>query len=327
MKALIIRFSSFGDILQCLPTASLIKAESLDTQVHWITRQDSEALLTMSSDIDKVYSFNRNQGLFGLIKLAKSLSEQNYELIYDAHNNLRSHIFVWSYRVFSKQKFKFIRRSKSRLKRLMLFKLRINLFPTPYKGSMSYLSPLKKLGYTPEFLTKTLNSKDYPKPFDRYICLAPSAAWEMKRWPIEYWRQLIELMPEHNFVLLGGPKDDFMGTILSNEDLKKRAINLAGKLSWPETTSVIQQSELLISNDTGSLHLADIQGVPCIALMGPTAFGTPSGTNSKTLSAGLSCQPCSKDGRGKCKQKTYKLCLYQLTPQIVKKVVKETLNA
>ncbi|MCH2534454.1 MAG: glycosyltransferase family 9 protein, partial [Bdellovibrionales bacterium] len=149
---------------------------------------------------------------------------------------------------------------------------------------------------------------------------------EMKRWPIEFWRQLIELMPEEHFVILGGPKDQFLDSILSNSDLKKRSVNLAGKLSWPETTKIIQQSKLLISNDTGSLHLADVQGVPCIALMGPTAFGTPTGKRSRTLSAELSCQPCSKDGRGKCKQQTYKLCLFQLTPNIVKNVVKDTLH-
>lgn len=327
MKALIIRFSSFGDILQCMAAANWLKSQSPNTTIDWITRQDSYELLNMSPNVDHVYAFKREQGLRGLIGLAKQLSTHNYDIIYDAHNNLRSHIFVWSYRFFSTHKFQFLRRSKDRFKRFLLFKLRINLFPTPYKGAHSYLSPLKKIGHSPKFLPTPLNAKDYNKPFESYICLAPSAAWEMKRWPIEYWRQLIELMPEENFVILGGPKDQFLESILSNPDLKKRCVNLAGKLSWPETTKLIQNSKLLISNDTGSLHLADLQGVPCIALMGPTAFGTPSGEQSKTLSTGLSCQPCSKDGRGKCKQKTYKLCLYQLTPHIVQNVVKDIINA
>lgn len=326
MKTLIIRFSSFGDILQCLPAAQCLKQKYPDSELHWITRHDSFDLLKMSPCVDEVHSFHRSKGVIGLIKLAKTLSTYNFEMIYDAHNNLRSRIFVWAYRLYSQKKFIFIRRSKQRLKRILLFKFRINLFPKPYKGSMSYLEPLKKIKIKPEFITQKLKSKETKKPFLDYICLAPSAAWEMKRWPIEYWKQLIELCKDQNFVLLGGPEDKFIEDIVNYKDIKSRCANMAGKLSWPETTHLIQHSKLLISNDTGSLHLGDIQGVPTVALMGPTAFGAPSSNSSTTLSAGLSCQPCSKDGRGKCIQKTYKLCLYQLTPHIVKKAIKDSIN-
>jgi heptosyltransferase-2 len=134
----------------------------------------------------------------------------------------------------------------------------------------------------------------------KLIALVPSAAWEMKRWPLPLWKKLIELMPEHHFVVLGGKEDHFC------EELKLvaplRVENLAGKLTLVESCALIEGSGLVISADTGLLHVADVLGVKALSLMGPTAFGFTTGKQIVTLEVDLPCRPCTKDGRGNCSQ-------------------------
>src|SRR5688500_4090092 len=126
MKILIIRFSSFGDILQCLSVPSLIKTQYPEAQVHWAVREDSRELLDSHPKIDRVWGLSRKQGLGGLLQLARELRAQQFTHIYDAHNNLRSNVL---------SKFVpaglFVRRPKNRWKRILLFRFKKNLFSKP----------------------------------------------------------------------------------------------------------------------------------------------------------------------------------------------------
>ncbi|MCK6595460.1 MAG: glycosyltransferase family 9 protein, partial [Bacteriovoracaceae bacterium] len=146
-KVLIIRFSSFGDILQGLTVPRIIKQNYSDSCVHWLTRSDFTSLVQINEDIDRVISFDRKAGFIGLIRLALILRRENYTHIYDAHNNVRSGIVNFILRfpfVFISPKF--IQRSKDRLKRILLFKFGQNFFPKPFKGRVSFENPLKKWG-------------------------------------------------------------------------------------------------------------------------------------------------------------------------------------
>jgi heptosyltransferase-2 len=143
----------------------------------------------------------------------------------------------------------------------------------------------------------------------------------MKRWPVEHWRELIALMPECSFILLGGKEDTFLETLQG-----PRVVNLAGRLSLVESSRVIEAASLVISNDTGSLQVADQMERPTIALIGPTAFGYPSHATSVFLEKPLWCQPCSKDGRGRCVNDLYKRCLVELSPALVAAKARELLG-
>ena len=161
-------------------------------------------------------------------------------------------------------------------------------------------------------------SLDRVAPFlkdEKTIILVPSAAWEMKRWPLPLWKKLISIMPDYKFVVLGGKEDHFC------EELKEidpaRVENLAGKLSLVESCAMISKSELVISADTGLLHVADVMGVKALSLMGPTAFGFTTGKQIITMEVDLPCRPCTKDGRGSCSQDVYQKCMVDITPEKV----------
>lgn len=319
-RVLFVRFSSLGDITQALAAALALKQERPSVQIHWVVREDFKSYLEQYPFIDRVWALKRDDGLPGLLNLSFQLHAQKYDLVYDAHSNVRSHILCATLRLLNPMH-KMVRRPKERFKRFLLFRLRIRRFPSPYRGALSFVQPLER------FFGKTLS---IPKPQMRAsaaspaILLAPSAAWEMKRWPVPYWRKLIELMKDEKFILLGGKDDAFLADIQNKAP--DRVTNTAGTWNWSETLSAIQNAKLVISGDTGVLHMADLLGVPAIGIIGPTAFGYPFRDTSKILEAPMYCKPCTKDGRGKCVNRIYKKCLFDVSPEKVSWQAEELLG-
>ncbi len=322
-RILIIRFSSFGDIVQCAESLRAIKKTYPDALVSWIVREDFKELLSLFSDLDEIYSFERKGGVLALIRMAILLRKKKFNKVYDAHCNLRSKILkIFLFRPFSTE---ILTRSKDRWKRILLFKFRQNLFSQPFLGRKSYIAPLKKWQISQELnIQKWIfpgaivgKVQNFLEGFDNFYCLVPSAAWPLKRWPLEYWRDLILSAPHANFLILGGPTDHFCSELEALDSSRVR--NLAGKLTLIESCYVLTLCIKFVSNDTGLLHVGDILGISGVALIGPTAFGFPSGDQVKTLSSALVCSPCSKDGNTRCNQKVYQKCLKEITPQMVLK--------
>ncbi len=308
-KALIIRFSSFGDIIQSL---SCINELAHEYEVHFLTKVQFAALPSLHPNVSKVVAFDRFDGVIGLIKLAWSLRQENYQLIYDAHENPRSKIVRLIMTLFSSSKL--VIRSKDRFKRFLFFSFnQRNILPQPFKGMLSYCKPLNLMPSQQNLNFEKILSKERIDFLNQYIskvCLVPSAAWEMKRWPINHWKKLVTDLNLET-VLLGGPEDDFCEEIALQS---QQCINLSGKLNLIESCYIASKSRIVISADTGLLHVADLQGTPVIALIGPTAFGYPTFNSSIVLERKMSCKPCSKDGRGNCIQKIWQQCMVDLSP-------------
>jgi lipopolysaccharide heptosyltransferase II len=328
-KILLIRFSSFGDVTQCLSVPSLLKEKIPEAEIHWVTRADMAPLLKDHPAITKIWQFDRKLGANGLIDLGKKLREEKFTHIYDAHNNLRSRILCWIMRfpfVFNRPQL--LRRSIRRWKRFLLFKFRLNYFEMPFSGQRDLLEPLKKWGIdfhlppVPQIhVTATEIEKVRKLVPSQFIALAPSAAFELKRWPVEHWKQLISLFPNEKFVLLGGPQDHFISEIAAVAP--DRALNLAGKTDLRESAAVVALANALVSNDTGVLHVGEQLGKPTVALMGPAPFGFPSRPSTKIMQLDLTCRPCSKHGQGPCINPKFHECLRGISPEKVKEALKE----
>ncbi len=323
---LIIRFSSFGDIVQCMGALSNITPPDTsfnDVRIHFITLDKFASILRLSPYIYKIWDFKRSSGFIGLLSFIYYIHKnQRFDCIYDAHNNLRSFFVRNILFVLSLGKIKIIKRDKYRIKRLLLFKFRYNLFPSPFRGIESYRLPLYKNGLIEgKFTYQTWNFPNKPNTYDfrNYIVLVPSATWSMKRWPVLYWMDLVKKLADKKFLILGAKEDHFCQDIADID--KDRTINMAGKLSLEESCEVVSRSKFIISADTGLIHVADLLGKEGIILMGPTAFGFPTGDRVEVLSANLPCRPCSKDGRGGCTQKVWQKCMVDIEPSSVADIV------
>ncbi len=333
-KVLIIRLSSIGDIIQCMSVVEGIKNTFPESEVHWIVRQDMQKILQADPQIDKLLVFDRKEGLLGLMKFAWRLRKEGYDLVYDAHYNIRSRIIKSILTPFWKQWFGIkpllVVRKKHRLRRILFFQFGMkNALPNPFRAIASFQLPLKKAGVDfdarkkkewrfPEEVSKAVQAKVFQEMPDgqKWVTLVPSAAYEMKRWPVEYFKELVTSMPDYHFVVIGGPEDVFCEEICSVAP--DRTYNLAGKTSLIESFYIVSESQFVVSADTGFLHAADLFRRNGVALLGPTAFGYPTNEEMEVLKSDLACMPCSKDGSGGCKMKVYKQCMFDIRPEMVK---------
>ncbi len=309
MKILIIRFSSIGDLTQALSLPSFIKSYHPEAEVHFVTRSDLASVVENHPDVKRLWTLDRKLGLKGLIQLIRELRTQNFTHIYDAHNNLRS-FFI---RSFVSAQFK-LARPMMRFKRFMLLNFHKNFFEMPFSGQRDLIKPLEKWGMqfklplTPQLFLSPVQDTTPHLP-EKFVALVPSAAYELKRWPLEYWCQLVEKNPAVSFVVLAGPNDSFTQKLSHYNNV----INLTGQTDLLQSAAVLQKSQLVIANDTGLLHFAEQLGKPAIALMGPAAFGFPSRSSTLILERQLKCRPCSKHGQGPCVNSTFHECLRDIS--------------
>ena len=319
-KCLVIRFSSFGDIVQSMGILPDLRKNGFE--VHWITKKEFADIATLSPLVHKVWSFDKTKGIPGLIRICLLLRKEGYTHVYDAHRSVRSLIcsLILRLPIFSGPHY--VYRPKERWKRLLLFTFGINRFPDPFRGSISFMEPLKEwtaesVGPRQRWDFDRLIPRERRQllgAFQDTIVLAPSAAWKMKRWPLRHWIELVERYPQGKFIILGGPQDDFCRPIAEG---REHVTDLIGRLSLVESCYLVSQAKFVISADTGIIHVADLLGVKGICLMGPTAFGFPTGEHIEVLGAPLPCRPCSKDGRGRCTQKIYQQCMVDIAPDRV----------
>lgn len=319
-KILVIRFSSIGDVAQALSAPQILKSLFTNSEVHFLSRKDMADLLGLNPALDKCFYYNKQSGLIGLIRLILSLSNENYTRIYDCHNNLRSNLvrfFLQLLSIFKGQWALTLKRPTQRFKRFVLLNFKKNLFKKPFNGQMDQLSLLRLWGWNlilPE--APVLKAKNFAVKlveFEKYFCLAPSAAHELKRWPVEYWRQLIGQHLDKKFVILGGPSDLFTNEI---SETFKNVQNLSGCISLQESAFLIQNSCGLIANDTGLMHIAEQMAIPTIVFMGPAPFGFPARLDRTYVleNSNLACRPCSKHGQGPCTNINFHECLRSITP-------------
>ncbi len=327
-RILIIRLSSIGDIVQALGVPRHLHRKFPKAEIHWVVRSDNESLVANNPYVTQVIPFVRSSGLRGWLSLSRKLSENGYTHVYDAHNNFRSRILC----AFLRPPF-FIRRSKERFKRLLLFWFKIQHFYEIKNGIDSYVEPLISWGIhndkmgsemtlSPEVQAKVralLPNKE------NLIAIAPGTAWPKKTWPVNKWSELLKLLLNNknlHFLILGGPNDDFCKDLLIDS---KRIFSLQGKLSLIESAAAIGFCKTLVAGDTGLLHMAEALKKNVVCLWGPTHLGHTYRTESITLEKKLWCRPCTKDGSGPCINREFQKCMTDISEVEVLAAVEKVL--
>jgi heptosyltransferase I len=141
--------------------------------------------------------------------------------------------------------------------------------------------------------------RKWPTDSARWILLQPGARWLNKRWPVENFtdtvRRLAAARPDCRFAIMGSAEDKEAGAAIAQAD-PKRCLDLTGKISLPEMVEWIRLSELMISNDTGPMHVAAALGKPVVAIFGPTEPRRtgPYGQLQNVVRIDLPCAPCLK---------------------------------
>lgn len=128
------------------------------------------------------------------------------------------------------------------------------------------------------------------------VCHINSNNGQSKRWPIPYWATLIDrlIRQEGPQVVLTGAPGDMPQIDQVAHRMHERAINLAGKTSLTQLAALLQRADLLISGDSGPLHMGVACGTPIIGIYGPTnpSLGGPVSPDATVLRSGIWCSPC-----------------------------------
>jgi lipopolysaccharide heptosyltransferase II len=160
---------------------------------------------------------------------------------------------------------------------------------------------------------------DHSPANPQWIALQPGARWKNKRWPVQHFSKVVHRLaqksPDRRFAILGGKDDASLGEAIT-QTAPERCLNLCGATSLPEMIEWVRRCDLLITNDTGPMHVAAAMNKPLIALFGPTEPRRtgPYGQLENVLRIDLPCSPCMSS---QCTFEKTDECLHALSPALV----------
>ena len=157
----------------------------------------------------------------------------------------------------------------------------------------------------------------------RWILINPGARWANKRWPVEYFSTLVQMLasdfPQHHFAILGGPDEIALGEKITAM-IPERTLDLTGQTSLREMVEWIRLGDFLVTNDTGPMHIGAALGTRVVSLFGPTnpRRTGPDGQLEHALHFSLPCSPCLKNS---CANEKPLECLRAISPDQVRNEV------
>jgi ADP-heptose:LPS heptosyltransferase len=186
-----------------------------------------------------------------------------------------------------------------------------------------------------------IKDSDLPTPHQLgFVGVVIGAALNTKKYPFHHLKRVCELL-DHPIVLLGGLEDADEGDRIAASD-KIKIYNACGKFGLNESADLVRRAKLVVTNDTGLMHIAAAYNRPLISLWGNTvpAFGMYPYYGSKFLQVtgarknqlpydiieinNLRCRPCSKIGYDICPLGHFK-CMEQIDPAFVVAKIRERL--
>jgi lipopolysaccharide heptosyltransferase II len=328
LKILILKPSSLGDVIQALPVLRLLKQHFPHSKIFWWIDSGLAPLLQGDPDLTDVVHFERRRWARPahwpeMIRSVRWLRAQQFDLVIDLQCLARSGAFAW----LARGKF-LVGLDETREGANGFYDVAVPRKSFHTHAVDWYLSVLPVLGvpvhhnfeWLPERteISAAVTTK-WPIGDARWIALQPGARWMNKRWPVAHFaelvRQLAHQYPQTRFAILGGKDDHALGEAILPA-APDRCLNLCGATSLLEMIEWVRRCDLLITNDTGPMHVAAALGIPLIGLFGPTEPRRtgPYGQLENVLRLDLPCSPCLKSV---CRLPETDKCLRALAPATV----------
>jgi heptosyltransferase-2 len=329
LKILIIRFSSIGDILLSTPFIRQIRQKYSNSVIDYVVKSRYADLLRFNPYLNNLIEFDHHDPSQGIRNIRKQVRVNRYNYIFDIHNNWRSNFIRLGWPANCQKKIK-----KDKFKQICLVYFKKNRYRQVITIPQRYLKVGQDLGIKDDqqgldiFWNAQLESEikmrlrqlQFDIDREQYICIAPGAGFFTKRWPLDYYKQVIDAllkMYNHKLVILGGGGDQYLHTVFPATD---RLINLAGELNLLQSAIVLSKAKALIVNDTGLMHMAAAVKIPLVAIFGNTVeelgFFPYRARSIVVQNEDLYCRPCSHIGKNSCPERHFR-CMLELTPQMV----------
>ncbi|NVO20327.1 MAG: lipopolysaccharide heptosyltransferase II [Bacteroidetes bacterium] len=334
---LIARLSSIGDIILTTAVVRSVRKAFPEARITFLVKKEFSALLINNPNIDRVITFDKSGGTEALNQLKDQLKNENYDWFIDLHNNLRTNYLKRSIRfpqvsTYSKQSFR----------RWLLVKIGRNMFSEAKPVYLRYFDAVQNYNISYDGKgTDVLVSDDEKLKVEQILSsdgidvskplfvLCPGASFSNKQWIPSRFGELADLLIEQRggqLIFLGGPNDKHLCDDIIN-GMKQKALNYAGQLSLLGSAALLSYAKVVITNDSGMMHLAQSQKTAVVAIFGPTTRQLgffPLETRSRVIEKEVDCRPCTTKGLNYCPKKHFN-CMQNISTMDVMKASLELL--
>lgn len=286
-----------------------------DAEVHFLVKDKFRPVVEHNPYIDKLHVLAHSWEL-----MIEELKTEGYDYIIDLHHNLKT------LRVKKALKVRSFSFYKLNIQKYFLTAFKINILPKLHIVDR-YMRTVESFGVKNDgkgldyFIgeKEQIKREDIPASHHAgYIACVIGAALNTKKWPLHKWKEFAAEM-KHPLILLGGPEDRQQGDEIAAVDPVK-VYNACGRFSLNESAGLVQKAKLVITHDTGLMHIAAAFKRPVISIWGNTvpAFGMTPYYGAAMVPGlilqvnNLWCRPCSKIGYHKCPLGHFK-CMEKIT--------------
>jgi lipopolysaccharide heptosyltransferase II len=300
---LLIKPSSLGDIVHAMPTCAAIRRTYPKARLTWLVKRQWASLVERIDGVDRVWPVKST--LKGWLSQVPALRTEGFDLVVDLQGLFRSAAIGWLGGSPLLVGFENGREGSP-----WFYSRRVPVPQSEMHAVDRYLLVAKAVGAaesdTPEFRFR-IPPTDYDEvdrllirsgvtPGTSWVAMNVSARWPTKRWPAESFAEVADRMLQEGYgavVMIGGPDERAEVAAVSGM-MKTPAIDLAGATTVGLLPALLSKASLLITNDSGPMHVAAAVGTPVVALFGPTsAVRTgPYGVGHGVLTGKVPCSPC-----------------------------------
>lgn len=332
LRVLIVRFSSIGDIVLTTPVIRCVKQQT-DAEVHFLTKRSFAGVLKDNPYIDRLWTIDKE-----INELSQSLLNESFTHLIDLHGNLRTRELKTRLTLNSARHLR--PRPKSRTfpklnaQKFLLTRFGIDRMPNVhivdrYLQTAAHLGVIND-GQGLDYFIALSDEVDLPKENipSGYLAFVIGAAHATKRLTEPQMKAFCEAT-NHPIVLLGGPAERETGDRIA-ENLP-HVINACGRFNLGGSASLVRQAAVVVTHDTGMMHVAAAFRKPIVSVWGNTvpALGMyPYLPGQEALEkerrreiTGLSCRPCSKIGFQECPKGHFR-CIKNQDPRALAEFVK-----
>jgi lipopolysaccharide heptosyltransferase I len=298
---LIVKPSSLGDVVHTLPLLKDLRMGFPDAHIAWLIKRQYAGILEGNPYLNEIIPWEWDG--FGLIK---KLKESRFDLVIDVQGLFRSGFATFLSGAHERIGFKNARELSPLFytKRVPVPTMDIHAVDryrliTDYLGIKQYppdftiIIDEQEKGYVERLLFES-----GVKDGDILVMVNPSGRWQSKRWGTEKFASLCDVLSSEygvKTVIIGGPED--ISVAYEVKTLMKTApIITAGSTTIKGLVALLSKAKVLVTNDSGPMHIAAALNVPVVAIFGPTDPGRtgPYGKGHIVVRKEMPCSPCFK---------------------------------
>lgn len=319
-KTLIIRLSSVGDVVLSLPLVRALRGRYPGCQIDYCVKSAYADLVRDNPHLSRVIEFPDHGTMADLFRVRSAIASARYDLIIDIHDSLRS-------RFLCAGAGNVTRINKRKIARTLLVKFKSDAYQR-FGGAPGvverYFETVRAHGVTDDgkglelhvpagarSSVDALLAEEHVIKGAPCIGLCPSSRHGTKMWPGERFAAAGgELAERFNatVLLFGAPEErdrcELISHLIERQYPGTQIVNLAGWTSLLETAAAIDRCGVVLTNDSGLMHIAAARGVRVVAIFGPTVrqfgFFPPANTSTVIEHDDLPCRPCSHTGLPRC---------------------------